>query len=201
MIRVFKPALNRHQRKTEIDSLISRSQSEWATIAESAISEEIAKVGVTCFSDDPHNLLMWSHYSREHTGICFQFEVLRDAEVFARTLEVLYTKTYPTINFFTFDNTKDVMRMVLAKFEDWQYESERRIVAPKGAHKWLRFNPEALSGIILGARISARSEEALRVLLHERQHAGLPPLKLYSAEQHTSAYMLKIYKKAPPFNQ
>lgn len=31
-------------------------------------------VGITCFSEAPDNMLMWSHYAQKHTGICVEYD-------------------------------------------------------------------------------------------------------------------------------
>lgn len=32
-------------------------------------------LGVTCFSKQPYNPLMWAHYSNNHNGFCLEFDV------------------------------------------------------------------------------------------------------------------------------
>ena len=34
---------------------------------------------IACFSDDPNNFLMWSHYASGHTGVCLKFAVNEDS--------------------------------------------------------------------------------------------------------------------------
>lgn len=36
----------------------------------------ISKVGVTCFSENPKEILMWSHYANNHKGFVAEFEIL-----------------------------------------------------------------------------------------------------------------------------
>lgn len=31
-------------------------------------------VGITCFSETPYNMLMWSHYANKHSGICVEYD-------------------------------------------------------------------------------------------------------------------------------
>lgn len=35
----------------------------------------IAKRGITCFSRDNDNILMWSHYANNHSGVCLGFDI------------------------------------------------------------------------------------------------------------------------------
>src|SRR5262249_32714692 len=31
------------------------------------------RLGVCCFAEDPRNILMWSHYAANHSGVCLRF--------------------------------------------------------------------------------------------------------------------------------
>lgn len=197
ILRSNEPQLNGVQRKRRVTELMARPAEEWLKIYTRATLDETKFLGVTCFSDDPRNLLMWSHYAKNHTGVCYQFETLNDIDVFSRALPVKYTKAYPTLNAFSISSKsgEDSIRMLLTKFEDWQYEKERRIVAPQGARKSLPFQPSALSGVILGAQISKDSCTEIETLVDERLRFNLPPIRIFKAIQHASAYRLTIHRR------
>ena len=149
----------------------------------------LSKTGVTCFSEDPRNLLMWSHYAKDHSGICFQFEVVNDWNIFSRAYAVAYTEKYPTEYLFESDPKRSAQN-VLSKFKNWQYEKEHRIVALDGAKRYLRFAPKALTGIILGACIKDEEEELISVIVKERGDLGLPKIRIYRARQHPREYKI-----------
>lgn len=48
------------------------------------------KIGVCCFSLDPKSILMWSHYSDNHKGVCLKFDRLKDMECFRGSYPVDY---------------------------------------------------------------------------------------------------------------
>ena len=33
---------------------------------------------ISCFSEEPDNMLLWSHYGNKHTGICIGFKVYQE---------------------------------------------------------------------------------------------------------------------------
>lgn len=191
LLRTHRPNLGGVKRKQELDLLMAKDPQNWFTWSKKSIESQIEVLGVTCLTDDPRNLLMWSHYSKEHTGVSYQFEVCKDLEVFARAIPVRYTLDYPTINFYTY-TPSDLINIVLSKFVDWKYEKERRIVAPSGANKFLKYLPISLTGIILGAKSSPDVAKITTALLQERHELGLPEVAILNACQHSSAYKLRI---------
>ena len=48
-------------------------------------NKTVSNLGVTCFTTDPFNPLMWAHYSEGHRGICLEYKregILLDSEKF-----------------------------------------------------------------------------------------------------------------------
>lgn len=139
------------------------------------------------------DVLMWSHYAAEHSGVCLQFDPALDVRVFTHAVTVDYCDHYPVIDWIV-DFREGIGRAILRKHSRWKYENEHRISIPDAAGKYLRFRPEALRGIILGCRADADVEAALLQLLAERTAAHLPRIKLYRAIQNDSRYALDIIK-------
>lgn len=54
------------------------------------IETELQKFGVTCFTENPTDILMWSHYADNHRGVCLSFDF--DEEAFkGGTFRVIYS--------------------------------------------------------------------------------------------------------------
>lgn len=193
LLRKFEPNLNGSQRKRRVDQMMTRPAAEWFKVIKASLQEETKSLGVTCFSDDPRGLLMWSHYSANHTGLCYQFETLNDPALFGRALPIQYTRTYPTLNPFTYGDDESI-RMLLTKYEDWKYEKERRVIAPGGARKFMQIAPASLSGVVLGTRIRESTLQKLREILNERKTNGLPDVRIFKAKQHASSYRLTLHQ-------
>lgn len=186
---------NWKKRAAFVERLMARSPVEEQERLRTIVEHNRDKVGVVSFAGDPRSILMWSHYGRFHTGICLQFDVDKDHRVFLGALAVNYTTKYPVFNLI---NSRSMTESgaLLSKFEAWKYEGERRIVIPEAAHKFHRFRPEALVGIILGCRTSSKAVSSLRRMLDERRSRRLPDIRLYQAHQHTREYKLRIHALA-----
>lgn len=53
--------------------------------------------GVLCLSERPDDILLWSHYSNSHRGLCLEFDASAHPDVFPRLHRVVYQKKYPAI--------------------------------------------------------------------------------------------------------
>jgi len=82
------------------------------------------------------NLLMWSHYGNNHTGVCIGFheEKLRSSGLFGNGGKVLYNSAYPEIHPNQEIDEDEITRarryfsMTHVKAEDWKYEEEYRLM-------------------------------------------------------------------------
>lgn len=110
---------------------------------------------VACFSSDPANLLMWSHYADGLRGCCLGFDNEKLVPETETTFlaDVQYLKNPPVIDTLVYAVTEDLfhyaidhgyeeyegetfrkqlnamMRLALAsKPEEWHYENERRLI-------------------------------------------------------------------------
>lgn len=158
----------------------------------SIFNENTSSTGVYSFAGDAKNILMWSHYAKDHTGICIQFERARDFRKLSGAISVDYSLEYPELNWIKASFQNDIKNVLLRKHVGWSYEQESRIIKIGDAHKYLHFDPQAVVGIILGCRITEKKRMAIEELLKERYHAGLPSVRLYSAQKHDSRYQLMI---------
>ncbi len=83
----------------------------------------LATNGVTCFSENNDNLLMWSHYGGQYKGYCLEFRT--DFEPFNKLIQVQYSNTMPKINIVEVMKNKnyDTFRQLIATKSDcWSYE-------------------------------------------------------------------------------
>ncbi len=135
----------------EIDNLASKTHREpgrWKETIESIYKEIINKTGVCCFAKNETNLLMWSHYSNSHNGVCLKFDVLKDIDLFYYPCPVNYQNNYPVHNHLG-DRETIIKDMILTKSLDWKYEDEIRVFK-MGQAGLLSFKKEALVEIIFG---------------------------------------------------
>lgn len=128
-------------------------------------------VGICSLTRDPLNLLMWAHYSKDHTGFVVEFNIPlesfypinNDIKYFEWLIpqKVEYQETKPVVNFSDDQNTK-IKKQFLIKGDVWSYEQEERVIdyiRGSGIHK---FDQNAiLSSVIVGMKME--SPEYMRI--------------------------------------
>ena len=81
------------EREAFVSEMLKRSKAELLPRIEKSHANVVRKFGVTCFvgGDDPgRDILMWSHYGSEHSGVCLQFDPAYDVRVFTHAVRVEY---------------------------------------------------------------------------------------------------------------
>lgn len=86
------------------------------------------KFKVSCFSEIPDSILMWSHYSNHHKGFCIGYDISKiEKKIKKEFYPVFYHET-----FFPFVKTDEDIKTgkfnSLIKYKDWQYEKEWRLI-------------------------------------------------------------------------
>jgi Protein of unknown function (DUF2971) len=126
--------------------------------------------GLYCLTSDPCSTLMWSHYSRNHRGICLEFAVNRNK--FALAQRVRYQKEYPRLLLF---DEESRLSILIVKSDDWEYEKEFRLICPRstdvkdhplqlaGSH--LPIGRDDLKSIILGCQVDSEAEREISKLV------------------------------------
>src|SRR5690606_35596928 len=89
--------------------------------------------GVTCFSRNSTNLLMWAHYADNHTGVCIGYDLLALIEYITAInkesclLPVDYQKKITLLK--NFSDLEAIMAWFRTKNEVWHYEEEIRLIS------------------------------------------------------------------------
>jgi Protein of unknown function (DUF2971) len=151
------------------------------------------KLGVSCFATNPNSVVMWSHYAKQHTGICLEFSganMLSSTELLEFLHPVRYTDDLlavfrlfwlqPESDIYPFD----VLPILAAchKSKEWEYEGEWRVVSvnPSGGRK---FSLESCgikpSRIILGTEIDPPNRAAIE---EAAQRISVPVINARLAE-------------------
>lgn len=116
------------------------------------ISEK-AKVGILCMSQDYKNILMWSHYAKNHEGLCFGFDFRLFDDKKIKSSQVRYPENYEyeLISFFN-PPKGEIKRMFTTKSEFWSYEKEVRFFDFNNVIGTKKFIKECLKEIIFGCK-------------------------------------------------
>jgi hypothetical protein len=158
------------------------SDFELAEIAKVELQQKMNEFGVICFSESNDNMLMWSHYSDNHFGIClgFEFEDTNETGVY----KVKYEKSYPVLDFQNIWHIEGMAKIILTKSIDWAYESEWRLISTSCNE--IKKYPVKLTEVIFGCRISTENEKQIMEILND------DGLNYYYAELDDEKYQIKI---------
>jgi hypothetical protein len=133
------------------------------------VMEETAIYSLASRGDE---ILMWSHYSGSHSGVCLRFRPRPLLRAFQVAFPVHYAPERPRIVVGVEDHLEQLQKMLLTKADFWSYEREWRFVGWREGPGMRQFPAEALDGIILGAKIT--DTDARRVLSWVQQRAEGP---------------------------
>lgn len=148
-------------------------------------SEMVQNQGISCFSENIDDMLMWSYYSDGHKGFCLEFDSSFDP--FSKAKKVKYVTNLPTFDpSFIFDKAKnknsknkDFIKLFFAtKHIDWKRENEWRLLH-KVAGTQYAYSSKALTGIYFGAKMDPVLREIILTILKSQN----PFVKFYFMEK------------------
>ena len=152
------------------------------------ISSMNRDLGVTCFSKQPYNPLMWAHYANNHNGFCLEFDVgdpfkskqIDSGKGLHIWGEVEYAKSgdLPKVTLSDFLNgTLSTLNLILQKGGRWKYEEERRLIISTNAEEDRKviYAPELLTGIFYGINIDTELKAEVKAIItsiypHAEEH-------------------------------
>jgi hypothetical protein len=163
---------------------------------------------IVCFAGNHTDLLMWSHYTQQHQGICIGFSVsdgaIRDPEG-GKPDGGIHRVNYPDDDAIPAlggdDNnarTNSLVRALTTKSRHWAYENEYRLLSHPAHPDIMKYStegvpfdglpPESLTHVYLGARISQGDQNTVIRCLLSRKH----PVELYKARRHPEQFKLEF---------
>jgi len=164
----------------------------------------LAQAKLLCLSEIHNNILMWSHYARDHTGAVLEFEcdAERDSPL-KKAEKVSYSKTMPRlmtetdmVQFFSGQwrlNSAGIMHdSIFVKAADWSYEEEWRIWLP-GTDPTERFiDIEFRKNELVGVWFGCRMPEEHRALLLSLLKDAYPNAIAYQGEKSARQFALEF---------
>jgi hypothetical protein len=164
---VSKEAYKAHMRrdKTRIDQTLNQELSEMFN----------RMYGVLCCTELPYDVLMWSHYAKQHEGFAIGFD-LKHPFIRERFRPVQYEKNRPIHS-----RADDVPKLMFIKAMKWEYEKEWRSfellsncqshqVTTNGAVVTIyrhQYPKDAVTRILCGCRMSLANKQVLRTKLRQ----------------------------------
>lgn len=139
------------------------------------------KQGILSLSKVYDDILMWSHYASDHTGIVIKLDLEKAPEFFYKPIEVKYKKSYKPINtFIDYENNPEdyIYKMYATKSKDWEYEKEVRIYKDQSGS--YPINPMAICKIYFGCKVDEKKKNEFIELCKEKK---MNHLKFYKGEK------------------
>lgn len=173
---------------------------------------------VTCFNNSPLNILMWSHYALNHTGLMLEFKFAKkflagydnQQDYSKLPMPVFYIDEYPILNLkynlSLNDLLKDevlasefLIKRLLTKADVWSYENEFRLVAKainQNGINLVKFDPSSLSSIILGSKFNEEHRTLLESAVDNYNEKHGLAVEIYQTNLSETEYKLEV--KAHP---
>lgn len=153
--------------------------------------EILKQLGVCSLAATARDPLLWAHYAFKHTGIALQYRPSMDTENLL-AYKVEYERDYPLITDFFEPSRRSIFAPLTRKSPSWEYEKEWRIIRNGKPNSVFHVRPEALTGVVLGMRISDEDEKYVRGLVAKRdQQFGLVT-DMFKAEAAPGEYKLRM---------
>jgi hypothetical protein len=144
--------------------------------------------GVFCLSEVCDDILMWSHYAGNHSGVCVG--IVPSRLTGKRVLRVHYSEEMPVLDAWEYvnHNTEVFVKLSLTKAAHWSYEREWRTIDEVGVRRF----ENCVNRVIVGAMALPETRIAVRAAVAK---AG-PAVELYEARMSQKVYGLEIVKAA-----
>jgi len=164
---------------------------------------------VTCFNNSPLNILMWSHYADNHQGFMIEFKFKKINEKYNNLPQpVYYTNELPVlkvnVNFTTEyymlnDNAGSelLLKGVLTKASDWQYEREFRLINKENLpldkdRVLIDFEPEEVASVIFGPKINLDHKNKIKEAVEKFNLKHDSKVKTYQAMLDRKCFRLAV---------
>jgi len=172
--------------------------------------ELTSELKIACFSEEPDNILLWSHYAKDHSGICIGFKVYsefnsqcvhlnpNDLNAIPRTpkgviplIKVKYNCNMPSpFNRFK-DDTRRLMEFPMQKSKKWEYEKEYRIILYNKLiiNNPVHFAPNEITDIIFGIKTEDNHKNKILKIISNYPKRG-NWINLYECKRKKGKYSL-----------
>jgi hypothetical protein len=156
---------------------------------------------VLCFSSEYNNIILWSHYARNHTGMLIKFDTtsipVNASESLSKyLLPVEYKDDMIEIpgDFMDLDKEKKleiIKKNTHRKYTDWQYEGEYRGVVSfdhTENKRYIDLPPVAILEVVVGLHCALETELNVKSILQRDEYRHV---KLKRSFLHSKKYMME----------
>jgi len=149
------------------------------------------KAGILCLTKSPDEILMWSHYADLHRGVCLEFRSDVPNSIFSKAQLVIYRDSLPHLALSKLvrdPEYRNATEWILTKWSSWSYETEWRILDFEHGPGVRTFQPECLTAVTLGCRVTEQSRA--QVLDWVQHHPT--KIEVRQANRSSAAFRLDI---------
>lgn len=124
---------------------------EWLLEKEKLDAENLRDDTWLCSLSKLHDsMLMWSHYCRNHTGVCIGLDIEKAIKSMPQMCGQIYLKPFPLevqymdklVASNTYRPFEPYYHQLATKAKEWEYEQEVRLIIPKPNPRYAAFTPE-----------------------------------------------------------
>lgn len=197
---------NRELTPEELDGWLEAAKEGVANLAASneRTNQEVRSIledtTIFCLAETHDNLLMWAHYTKNHTGAVIKFLNVLDMDSPLKLAQpVKYSREMPKMNYENLLDKRDFINNIynlitLTKSIDWAYEKEWRIVSAlrdkSNTSEILPFASEELGAVYLGCKmLNEDKEEIINATTN-----NFPKAEIYQASKHDKEFKLVFEK-------
>lgn len=197
-------------KKKSSEYILTPNNKKFKTINKNLQLEDEDYPRICCFSKTKKNILMWSHYTNGHKGIClcFKSEKIGNGNflILDSNPEILFPVNYKEkdneelpkqVNMLSKYDPKELAVFLLTKHSLWAYEEEYRLILWKDGFndKFTKsFRKEDLEGIIFGIKTPLEDIKRIYGILKPNYLDAGIKVNFYKAQEMQDKYAIKIKK-------
>ena len=122
--------------------------------------------GIVCFSVHLKNFPLWANYADNSSGLCLQFNVEKDKNLFSDLRPMNYAPEPTLINYSPQSESDNLTNLFFNKTSDWSYEKEWRLLKVHTGRFY--FNPDSLEKIIIGYNAKPKFIEKVKRIVRNK---------------------------------
>lgn len=167
-----------------------RDPQTWNALRRDISARLNEEIGVLCFSTIVDSILMWSHYCRDHQGVCLGFKWSVRTPFFGKAQQVKYRSKLPVVDVYNTPQEKQIEQVFLTKFLAWKYENEWRIIDHDEGEGLQRYPVDLMRSITFGVNTTPEQRNDVRRWLKKRG----TDVELFECRRDEKEYKLIVRK-------
>lgn len=155
---------------------LSSQKGFWEELYRKSQISKVQSSRICCFSLSNDIVLMWSHYSNKHAGVCLEFDNKIQKRFLGLNEEadisegVVGYSAHERINYMEEDRLVGIYKLFFNKSESWSHENEYRLVLLNNKAEYQEFLPDFIKAIYFGVNTS---EEDIKKLISVCRNSNL----------------------------